>query len=112
MTMGRIRDKPILVWVSEEEYNQIEEKMRLLGTDNLSAYIRKMAIDGMVVKLDLPELQKLTSLLGRCAGNFNQIARRVQMTNRAYDEDIEELRGKLEEIWEKVDAVLTRLGRL
>lgn len=110
--MGRIRDKPILVWVSEEEYNQIEEKMRLLGTDNLSAYIRKMAIDGMVVKLDLPELQKLTSLLGRCAGNFNQIARRVQMTNRAYDEDIEELRGKLEEIWEKVDAVLTRLGRL
>ena len=93
--MGRIRDKPILVWVSEEEYNQIEEKMRLLGTDNLSAYIRKMAIDGMVVKLDLPELQKLTSLLGRCAGNFNQIARRV-----------------LEEIWEKVDAVLTRLGRL
>ena len=110
--MGRIRNKPILLWVSEKEREQIEQKMRMIGTDNLSAYIRKMAIDGMVVKLDLPELQKLTSLLGRCAGSFNQIARRVQMTSRAYDEDIEELRGKLGEIWEKVDAVLTRLGRL
>ena len=112
MNMGRNRNKPILLWVSEKEREQIEEKMRMIGTDNLSAYIRKMAIDGMVVKLDLPELQKLTSLLGRCAGSFNQIARRVQMTSRTYDEDIEELRGKLGEIWEKVDAVLTRLGRL
>ena len=59
----RKRDVPLLFWVSPEEKALIERKMAQLGTENLSAYLRKMAIDGLVVKLELPELRELVSLL-------------------------------------------------
>ena len=60
---NRKRQIPILFWVSEEEREQIEQKMAQLGTGNMSAYLRKIAIDGYVVNLDLPELRELTSSL-------------------------------------------------
>ena len=56
---NRKRQIPILFWVSEEEREQIEQKMAQLGTGNMSAYLRKIAIDGYVVNLDLPELREL-----------------------------------------------------
>ena len=59
----RKRNVPLLFWVSEQEKEMIDAKMEQLGTGNLSAYLRKMAIDGYVVKLDLPELKELVSLL-------------------------------------------------
>jgi hypothetical protein len=40
----------------------IETKMAQVGTTNREAFLRKMAIDGYVVKLDLPELRELVSL--------------------------------------------------
>jgi uncharacterized protein (UPF0128 family) len=67
-----------------EEYELIREKSELAGIKNLSAYIRKMAIDGYIVKLELPELREMISLLRRSSGNLNQIARRVNSTNRVY----------------------------
>ena len=71
--------------VTPEERGMIEEKMAQLGTDNMAAYLRKMAIDGYIVKLDLPELRDMVSLLRRSGNNLNQIARRVNETSRIYD---------------------------
>lgn len=59
----RRQDVPLLLWVSAEEKALIGQKMAQLGTENLSAYLRKMAIDGLVVNLELPKLRKLVSLL-------------------------------------------------
>ena len=75
--------------VTPEERGMIEEKMAQLGTDNMAAYLRKMAIDGYIVKLDLPELKELVSLLRRSGNNLNQIAKRVNETSRIYAADIE-----------------------
>ncbi len=58
----RKRDVPVLFWVSAEELELIHQKMQQYGTENLSAYLRKMALDGYVVKLELPELKELVSL--------------------------------------------------
>ena len=66
----RKRDVPLLFWVSKQEKELIEEKMAQLGTDNLSAYLRKMAIDGLVVKLELPELREMISLLRYSSNNL------------------------------------------
>ena len=52
----RKRDVPLLFWVSPEEKALIQKKMEQIGTTNLSAYLRKMAIDGYVVNLEMPEL--------------------------------------------------------
>jgi hypothetical protein len=51
--MGK-KDITIKVRLSPEELKMIQEKMEQFGTDNMSAFIRKMAIDGYVVKLEIP----------------------------------------------------------
>ena len=80
----RKRDIQLKVRVTPEERAMIETKMAQLGTTNMGAYLRKMAIDGYVVKLDLPELRELVSLLRYSSNNINQLARRVHETGRVY----------------------------
>ena len=98
--------------VTAEERGMIEEKMAQLGTDNMAAYLRKMAIDGYVVKLDLPELKELVSLLRRTGNNLNQIAKRVNETNRIYTADIECLLENQEKLWSMAKEILGRLSNL
>ncbi len=65
--------------------------MQQFGTENLSAYLRKMALDGYVVKLELPELKELVSLMRRNSNNLNQLTRKVHETGRVYDADLEDI---------------------
>ena len=85
----RKRDVPVLFWVSAEELELIHQKMQQYGTENLSAYLRKMALDGYVVKLELPELKELVSLMRRSSNNLNQLTRKVHETGRVYNADLE-----------------------
>ena len=98
--------------VTAEERGMIEEKMAQLGTENMAAYLRKMAIDGYIVKLDLPELRDMVSLLRRSGNNLNQIARRVNETSRIYDADIECLLENQEKLWSMAKEILGRLANL
>ena len=98
--------------VTAEERGMIEEKMAQLGTENMAAYLRKMAIDGYVVKLDLPELKELVSLLRRSSNNLNQIAKRVNETRRVYAADIECLLENQEKLWTAAKEILGRLSNL
>ena len=90
----------------------IRQKMAQFGTDNLSAYLRKMAIDGYVLQLDLPELKELASLLRRSSNNLNQLTRRVHETGRFYDADLEDLRQGYERLWSAAGHVLSQLTKL
>ena len=108
----RKRDIPVLLWVSAEELELIHQKMQQYGTENLSAYLRKMALDGYVVKLDLPELKELVSLLRRSSNNLNQLTRRVHETGRFYDADLEDLRQGYERLWSAAGHVLSQLSKL
>ena len=102
---GRTRNIQVIFRVDERERGLIRQKMELMGVRNMQAYLRKMAIDGYAVKLDLPELREAVAMLGRYNGNINQIAKRANETGRVYDTDIKE-------IWKKIDELLTRLGAL
>ena len=86
--------------------------MEQYGTENMAAYLRKMAIDGYVVRLDLPELRELVSLLRRSSNNLNQLTRRVHETGRFYDADLEDLRQNYDQLWEAARRVLTGLSRI
>ena len=108
----RKRDGPVLFWVSDAEMEAIQQKMAQFGTKNLSAYLRKMAVDGYVVQLDLPELKELVSLLRRSGNNLNQLSRRVHETERIYDADLEDIAQRQEQLWEGVKEILTQLSRL
>ena len=98
--------------VSSEELAVIEQKMSQLGTSNREAYLRKMALDGYVVKLELPELKELVSLMRRSSNNLNQLTRKVHETGRVYDADLEDISQRQEQLWEGVKEILTQLSKL
>lgn len=85
--------------VTEAERDMIFEKMRLLHTNNLAAYMRKIAIDGYVIAVDNSDIKAMTAEIQKIGVNINQIARRVNATSRIYEQDIAEIKGALEEIW-------------
>lgn len=108
------RNRPIQVKfrVTPEERALIDKRMEQAGTMNMAAYLRKMAIDGYVVKLELPELRDMISLLRRTSNNFNQIARRVNATDRIYADDIHEMKVMLEQIWKADNRILEKLAAI
>ena len=108
--MSRKRNIQIIFWVSEEERKQIQAKMEQVGTENLSAYLRKIAIDGYILKLDLPELREMISLLRRSSNNLNQIAKRLNETGRFYAADMEDILQRQEQLWQAANTILTRLA--
>ena len=108
----RKRNIVIRFRVTPEEREMIESKMAQFGTTNLAAYLRKISIDGYVVRLDLPELREMVSLLRRSSNNLNQIAKRVNETSRIYDADIDCLKENQEKIWSAANGILTRLASI
>lgn len=97
---------------SPEEMCLVQEKMRQLGTSNFSAFMRKMAIDGYVVRLELPELKELVSLLRYSSNNLNQLTRRVHESGRIYDADLEDIHRGQEQLWDAAQAILDKLSKL
>ena len=79
---NRKREVQLNFRVSPEELALIEQKMSQFGTKNREAYLRKMALDGYVVKLELPELKELLSLMRYSSNNLNQLTKRVHETGR------------------------------
>ena len=108
----RKREMQLNFRVSPEELALIEQKMAQLGTSNREAYLRKMALDGYVVKLELPELKELVSLMRYSSNNLNQLTRRVHETGRIYDADLEDISQRQEQLWAGVREILTRLAKL
>lgn len=109
---NRKRNIKVRFRVSEDELALLKEKMQLAGTGNMEAYLRKMALDGYIVKLDVPELRALVSLLRRSGNNLNQLARRVHETGRFYDADLEELRMDYDRLWDGMGKILSVLSVL
>ena len=108
---NREREIQLKFRVTPEERELIEAKMAQLGTQNMAAYLRKMALDGYVVRLELPELREMVSLLRRSSNNLNQLTRRVHETGRIYDADLEDLRQGQEKLWEAAEHILSALAR-
>ena len=100
MMKNRTRPVRIEFRVAEQERQLIQKKMEQLGTKNMGAYLRKMAIDGYIIKVDYTEQKKLAASVSRVAGNINQICRRINQTGHFYEDDIVELKAKQCEIWE------------
>ncbi|MGI6316426.1 MAG: plasmid mobilization protein [Christensenellales bacterium] len=106
---GRKRTVQIKFRITEEERNLIEEKMKMIPTRNMAAYLRKMAIDGYVIQIDYSDIKAMTAEIQKIGVNINQIARRVNATGNIYEQDIEEIKGALAEIWRLQRLSLSRV---
>lgn len=106
------RNISIHLFVSDNEYNMIKAKMSNLGTDNMAGYIRKMAIDGVIVKLDIPELKEICSLLRYNGNNINQIAKRLNEGRQVYYEDIKDIKEKQKLLCDMVNTINMKLSKI
>ena len=106
------RAHEIHVLLTEEEMNRIRQRMNEAGVRNQSAFIRKMILDGYIVKLDMDDIDKMVSLLRSSSNNLNQIAKKANATNTIYGADIAEMRMKQDEIWELAKEILARLSTI
>ena len=109
---NRKRNIMVRFRVTPEEKTMIEEKMSQVGTSNMEAYLRKMSIDGYILKLDLPEIKEMISLLRRSSNNLNQIAKRINQTGRLYGEDMEDILQNQERLWQTANEILAKLSAL
>lgn len=112
MAAKRNREVQLNFRVSHHELELIEAKMAQVGISNREAYLRKMAIDGYTVRLELPELKELISLLRYSSNNLNQLTKRVHETGRIYDADMEDILQRQDALWSGVNEILKRLGEL
>ena len=95
-----------------EELEQLHQKMAEAGVRNRSSFIRKMALDGYIVKLNLEEITEMIRLLRFSSNNLNQIAKKVNATGSVYGAEIAEMQAKQEEIWELARDILARLSMI
>lgn len=109
---NRQREIQVKFRVSARERELIEEKMALLGTRNMAAYLRKMAIDGQAVRLEVPELKEIVRLLRYSSNNLNQLAKRAHETGAVYEVDVAGLRANFDAMWGAVEQVLAGLAKL
>ena len=106
------RDKRIHFLVSKEEEEQIHARMELIGVKNRNAYLRKMALNGYCINLDLRDVKELVSLLRRCSNNLNQYAKRANETVSIYQDDIKDVQERLDEVWDAAKEMLVHLSSI
>ena len=104
---NRKRNIQMKFYVTEEEKRLIDEKMAQLPTRRYGAYLRKMAIDGYIINMDTTDIKAFTAELGAIGRNINQIAKRVNAGGSVYKEDIQEIRERLDEIWQLQRRILS-----
>lgn len=95
--------------VTEEERQLIEQKMSLLPTKQIGAYLRKMAIDGYIIYTDTSNIKEMNKELQAIGRNINQIVKRVNSKDSIYQDDIDELKERLEDIWQLQRTILLTL---
>jgi hypothetical protein len=110
-TMSK-RTEELKIRISPEDKERIKLKMEDAGVLNMSAYVRKMALDGICIRLDLQDVRQLVSMLQRCTNNLNQYAKRANETGSIYAADIEDLQKRLDEIWELSRQSLASLAAI
>ena len=90
----------------------LREKMEQAGIKNREAYIRKMCLDGYVLKLDFSDIRQLTFLLSNATNNLNQLAKRANETRSVAVCDVRAMQAELDSIWGELREVMKKLARI
>ena len=106
----RRRNIPLYVWLSPEELQAIKDRMEQTGIHNMSAYVRKMALNGYVLQVDLSPVRELVSLQRRCANNLNQVAIHVNTYGGIYPDEIKALQRDYADLWGPLSDLLKKMS--
>ena len=110
MTRKRVRSEAIGLWLRPDELALIRERMAEAGIRNMSAYLRKMALNGYVLNVDLAPVRELVSLQRRCANNLNQVAIQANTYGGIYPQELARLQKDYEALWGPLSDLLKKLA--
>ena len=105
---NRIRKNPIQFYLSDDEQYILDEKFRLSGMKSKSAFLRKLILYGYVYEVDYSYLRNYNTELGRISSNLNQIAKRINSTEHIYQEDMNELKELMNQVWHTQKSMLSK----
>lgn len=110
--MNKTRPIRIQFRVTPEELRMIEQKQAESKIISREVFLRKLVLEGQILMLDIQEMREISALLGRCAGSLNQIAKRVNITGRLYENDLKETKTCLDQITEMIRQVYQQLSEI
>ena len=108
----RQREIVVRFHVTEQERDLIDIKMTAAGIRNRESYLRKMSLDGYVLRLDMSAIKEMTRLLANATSNMNQIAKRANETRSIHASDIQDLQAHYDRLWGQADAILRSLANI
>ncbi len=106
------RTKRIWFRVTPEEYATIQQKQKEANIISREAFLRKLVMEGRILKLEIPELRVISTLMGRCSSILNQIARRVNSTGRLYAGELSETKQELVQTENMMRKIYERLSEI
>ena len=112
MTKKRRRSVHLHVMVTPEEQALIADRMTEAGISNMGAYMRKMALNGYVLHVDLSDIRELVALQRRCANNLNQVAVHANTYGGIYPDEIKALQRDYADLWEPLSELLKKLSKI
>ena len=102
----------VTVRLTDDELQRMKFKMNELEISSMSAYMRKMILDGYCVKIDTKDLSELVYLLRMCSNNLNQYAKKANGLGLVYQQDIKELQKRLDEIWNGTRDIMQKFAAI
>ena len=94
--------------LNDDEQYILDEKFRLSGMKSKSAFLRKLILYGYVYDVDYSYLRNYNTELGRISSSLNQIAKRINSTNHIYQEDMDEVKELMNEVWHIQKSMLLK----
>ena len=110
--MKENRSEILILRLTPKEKAHIRQRMADMGVRNMSAFIRKMALNGYCVNLQMPELKEISSQLHRLNANLNQYTKRAHVSGNVYQEDVEDLQARTASLQEQVGEIFRKLNKM
>ena len=99
MKKKRLRRLKQEFYISERELDFLDKKMTEAGIRNKSAYLRKMALDGYIIRQDYGVLKGVTNELNRIGNNLNQMAKIANTYHDINRSELDAIQGDIQKIW-------------
>jgi len=109
---NRKRDIRLVFYLTEDELQLLEEKMEAANIHNREAYLRKMALDGYVIRIDTEPIQRVSYLLSNATNNLNQLAKHANETRNIYGSDIQKLQAELPPLCAEISAAISSIANI
>ena len=102
MDKKRKRSNAILVRLTDDEKTFLQQKMKEAGIKNREAYLRKMALDGYIIKEDFEAVKAATYELNKIGVNLNQMTKAANTYGDVYLSELKSIREGIEKIWQQL----------